>query len=406
MVELDRDGQFLDRFWDDLVVSDDANPGKLDPRAAALVRRMQALAATPPPTSAARERVRLRLNLPTSNSPQQQESPMTQTMDLLQPVPSRPNGHFPSTRARSLTPIRKRSSRHQWIAALLTAALILLTFAAAFEAIHSGDGNPNDGAKIPAGFAPATPSPSSSPTTEGLFDVGGHKLYIKCTGTGSPTLVFLNRLDETNLYWGDIPSSFAQDTRVCVYDRANQGRSGHAPMGTASDSVADLHSLLTAARVPGPYLLVGDEFGGLVSTMYAGTYPDDVAGLVLIGPLHPWQAEVESLIPSAYRTGLRDEHASNREQVAYYQSLDQELALLPKVGDINVVVLVGDNIAIPAEWPADLITPKIYEDYQRFADAFSQGKMIRLHSTAYIVQTVPDQVITELRKVLTGLQKP
>src|SRR5690349_17032707 len=60
MVELDRDGQFLDRFWDDLVVSDDANPGKLDPRAAALVRRMQALAATPPPTSAARERVRLR----------------------------------------------------------------------------------------------------------------------------------------------------------------------------------------------------------------------------------------------------------------------------------------------------------------------------------------------------------
>jgi pimeloyl-ACP methyl ester carboxylesterase len=177
-------------------------------------------------------------------------------------------------------------------------------------------------------------------------------------------------------------------------------------MGTASDSVADLHSLLTAARVPGPYLLVGDEFGGLVSTMYAGTYPDDVAGLVLIGPLHPWQAEVESLIPSAYRTGLRDEHASNREQVAYYQSLDQELALLPKVGDINVVVLVGDNIAIPAEWPADLITPKIYEDYQRFADAFSQGKMIRLHSTAYIVQTVPDQVITELRKVLTGLQKP
>jgi len=404
MVELDRDGQFLDRFWDDLVVSDDANPGKLDPRAAALVRRMQALAATPPPTSAARERVRSRLNLPTSNAPHQEESPMTLTMDLLQPVPIRPNGHLRSTRARNLTPIRKLSSSHQWVAALLTAALILLTLAAAFEAIRSGEGNPNDGAKIPAGFAPATPSPSASPTTEGLFDVGGHKLYIKCTGTGSPTLVFLNRLDETNLYWGDIPGAFAQDTRVCVYDRANQGKSGRAPMGTAADSVTDLHNLLTAAQVPGPYLLVGDNFGGLVATMYAGTYPDDVAGLVLIGPLHPWQAEVESLIPSKYRTGLTDEHASNREQVAYYQSLDQELELLSKVGDIPVVVLVGDNIAIPAEWPVNQVRAKTYEEYQRFADAFSQGKMIRLQSTAYIVQTAPDQVITEVQKVLTELQ--
>jgi pimeloyl-ACP methyl ester carboxylesterase len=404
MVEFDRDGRSLDRFWDDLVTPGEANPGELDPGTAALVRRMHALAATPPPTPTARERVRGRLNLPVTDVQSQEESPMTITMDLLQPVPIRPNGHYRTVQPRILAPVRARASSHQWVAALLTAALVLLTLAIAFGAIRSGGSGPNESGKIPAAIAPATPSPSDSPTTEGLFDVGGHKLYIKCTGSGSPTLVFLNRLDQTTAYWGEIPNAFTRQARVCVYDRANTGKSGRSPMSTAADSVADLHNLLKSAQVPGPYLLVGDNFGGLVATMYAGTYPSEVAGLVLVGPVHPWEPEVESLIPALYRQGLVDEQSSNREQVAYYQSMDQELALLSKVGDIPVAVLVGDQIAIPAEWPVDRVRAKVYEEYQRFADSFSRGTMIRLHATAYIVKTVPDQVITEVQTVLTGLQ--
>ena len=49
---------------------------------------------------------------------------------------------------------------------------------------------------------------------------------------------------------------------------------------TAGSSVADLHALLRAARVPGPYLLVGHSFGGLIARLYATTYPRQVAGLV------------------------------------------------------------------------------------------------------------------------------
>lgn len=33
--------------------------------------------------------------------------------------------------------------------------------------------------------------------------------------------------------------------------------------------------------MPSPYLLVGHSFGGLLSTMYAGSYPTEVVGLVL-----------------------------------------------------------------------------------------------------------------------------
>jgi pimeloyl-ACP methyl ester carboxylesterase len=39
---------------------------------------------------------------------------------------------------------------------------------------------------------------------------------------------------------------------------------------------------LQAASVPGPYVLGGHSFGGLVVRLYASTYPDEVAGLVLV----------------------------------------------------------------------------------------------------------------------------
>jgi pimeloyl-ACP methyl ester carboxylesterase len=53
------------------------------------------------------------------------------------------------------------------------------------------------------------------------------------------------------------------------------------------DRVRDLHALLAAARVPGPYVLVGHSNGGLFSLLYAGRYPAQVPGLVLLDGLHP-----------------------------------------------------------------------------------------------------------------------
>ena len=50
---------------------------------------------------------------------------------------------------------------------------------------------------------------------------------------------------------------------------------------TASDGVADLHALLASADVRGPYVIVGHSYGGLIARLYASTFPDAVAGVVL-----------------------------------------------------------------------------------------------------------------------------
>jgi pimeloyl-ACP methyl ester carboxylesterase len=66
--------------------------------------------------------------------------------------------------------------------------------------------------------------------------------------------------------------------------------------------VAELHALLQAAHVPGPYVLVGHSAGGLVVRLYASTYPDEVVGMVLLDstPADVWHRFHAALTPEQW----------------------------------------------------------------------------------------------------------
>jgi pimeloyl-ACP methyl ester carboxylesterase len=128
----------------------------------------------------------------------------------------------------------------------------------------------------------APPTISASGRYAGRFDIGGRKLFLHCTGTGSPTVVFEGGLTTD---WVPVQNQIAQFTRACSYDPANGawGRSDPTKTPrTAKDVVADLHALLAAAKVPGPYVLVGHSNGGLFVQLYASEHPAETAGLVLL----------------------------------------------------------------------------------------------------------------------------
>ena len=134
-----------------------------------------------------------------------------------------------------------------------------------------------------------------------LVDVGGHKLHINCTGTGSPTVVLEPGLGEpsTNMAW--IAPDVATTTRVCVYDRAGRGWSGAA--ATPQDGVhvaTDLHTLLDRAGEHGPYVLAGHSAGGLYVLNFARLYPNDVAGVALLDSMSPDQYNAIDGWPTFY----------------------------------------------------------------------------------------------------------
>jgi pimeloyl-ACP methyl ester carboxylesterase len=121
-----------------------------------------------------------------------------------------------------------------------------------------------------------------------LVDVGGHRMHIYCTGSGSPTVILEPGQGGASSDSGWVAPTLARDSTVCVYDRAGRGWSDPAngPQD-ARQIAADLHTLLERAHVPGPYVLAGHSAGGLYVQTFAAHYPDQVAGLVLLDSTAP-----------------------------------------------------------------------------------------------------------------------
>ncbi|HXF03175.1 MAG TPA: alpha/beta hydrolase [Arthrobacter sp.] len=121
-----------------------------------------------------------------------------------------------------------------------------------------------------------------------LIDVGGHLLYLNCTGSGSPTVVIEPGAGGLSTDLALMTPAVARDTQVCVYDRAGRGWSGSARASQDGAQIAtDLHTLLQRGNVPGPYVLAGHSFGGLYALTFAARYPEEVAGLVLVDSTAP-----------------------------------------------------------------------------------------------------------------------
>lgn len=151
----------------------------------------------------------------------------------------------------------------------------------------------------------ASASQQREPPVDGRFDVGGRSVRLACTGSGTPVVVVdagMGTAPVEDDGWKRIAAQVAPVTRVCLYDRAGLGGSDPAPAAsrTSMDAANDLHAALAAAKVAGPYLLVGHSVGGLHAQVFAARYPRDTAGLVLVSTTHPDQfATWLKLLPPA-----------------------------------------------------------------------------------------------------------
>lgn len=162
-----------------------------------------------------------------------------------------------------------RSRRGRWLLYPVLAVLAIVSVGGGYETVQSA-------------------SDEDYPMPGNLVDVDTHGLHLNCTGSGSPTVVLQAGGGEMSSAFGWVAPAVAEETRVCVYDRAGHGWSESS--GTAQDGAeiaADLHSLLVQGQVPGPYVLAGHSFGGLYTLTFADLYPDEVAGMVLVDTTAP-----------------------------------------------------------------------------------------------------------------------
>ena len=113
----------------------------------------------------------------------------------------------------------------------------------------------------------------------------GRRINLRCTGRGAPTVLLEGGFAATSLVWTRVQPALARARRVCSYDRAGYGLSDPGPMPRDGAAAArDLDETLRAARIEGPFVLVGHSAGALYMRLFSDLRPQEIAGMVLVDP--------------------------------------------------------------------------------------------------------------------------
>jgi pimeloyl-ACP methyl ester carboxylesterase len=125
-------------------------------------------------------------------------------------------------------------------------------------------------------------------------DIGGRSLNIYCSGEGRPSVILDTGGSAPGYSNLPLQELISKETRACWFDRAGLGWSDPSPVTQTSAAIAaDLHALLRAATIEPPYILVGQSFSGFNVRVFAGTYANEVAGVVLIDSVQEDQQRYE-----------------------------------------------------------------------------------------------------------------
>jgi pimeloyl-ACP methyl ester carboxylesterase len=272
-----------------------------------------------------------------------------------------------------------------------------------------------------------------------LFDVGGYKIHVDCAGERNPAVILESGLGDTYISWHKVQPQIALFARVCSYDRAGIGYSDSSSRTRTSKVMAEeLHTLLRAAGVAPPYILVGHSLGGYSVRLYASLYRSEVAGMVLVDASHPdqenrfplelknmegtWLREAEFLeytmpfgIPRLL--GLCEDDPKQRAAECNFHTAREgvaELKAFPEsasqtaatgsLGDLPLAVLSHDPDKPSADLPADIAKPtndaweKMQEELSHLSTRGTQT--IARNSAHYIQIDRPDVVIEAVRNVM------
>jgi pimeloyl-ACP methyl ester carboxylesterase len=215
----------------------------------------------------------------------------------------------------------------------VTRAAAQLALLACAAALAGGCGN-DDADPVSSDAGTARSSATKSPAGEHRDDVvkidGNRGLYLRCSGSGSPTVVMEGGDGDTSDSYGFAEPAVAKATRACVYDRAGLGRSDPPPGPRGlRELVGDLEALLQAADIPEPYVLVGTSGGGYITAGYAYEHPRDVAGLVFVDTAAPFANPPQEIVEAT-----DPDNPENLEKRDYLQVEKDAWNARRRIGDI------------------------------------------------------------------------
>ena len=237
-------------------------------------------------------------------------------------------------------------------------------------------------------------TPTVAAGRDEILTVAGQNLHVEMLGESGPAVVFEAGLGNDTSTWRLVAASVAKFARVVFYDRAGAGRS--MPLNKSSAITADqvattLHSLLSAADIRPPYILVGHSLGGLYVQMFARKYPNEVSGVVLLD-----SASTEA--PSELKTRARLEPGSaaylEQEGIAESNEQVRSAGLFPNVP--LTVIAATDHGPFFKDWE-----PTLMRLQRQLATLSPRAELIVAQGSGHDIQIDrPDMVIDAIRRMV------
>lgn len=234
--------------------------------------------------------------------------------------------------------------------------------------------------------------------------IDGHALEYICSGAGSPPIVLINGAGGPIAGWYKVYTSLERLSTVFAYNRLGIGGSDR-PMEpqTGDVMVETLRVLLLLANLPPPYLLVGHSIGGLYANLFARTYPDEVAGVVLLDATAPddvrlltqhrstFQRIVEVVINAVLGKDKFGEVAQAPETAAIVERADP-------FPDVPLIVVTGGK---PSRLLSAIARSIRATNQCALAALSPQGKQVIAERSGHFPQfSEPNVVVGAIREVL------
>lgn len=238
---------------------------------------------------------------------------------------------------------------------------------------------------------------------DGFVTVAGGQLDVWCDGGPGPAVIFMSAIGGDDSL-EPIAERLREDAYVCLYDRPGDGETEppESPRTAAGDA-ADLHELLDVIGIPTPVVLVAHSYGGLISLIDAATYPDDVAGMVLIDASHPEQEDRTNVLLTDEQRAIVAAEFANFPHVDFATSLREAGEAFGSFPDIPLTVITatrGHEPGCGLGLPCDEIQAVWLEVQSEYAALTPDARHVLADTSHYVHDDDPDLVISEIEALL------
>jgi CubicO group peptidase (beta-lactamase class C family)/pimeloyl-ACP methyl ester carboxylesterase len=247
--------------------------------------------------------------------------------------------------------------------------------------------------------------------------VHDHVMTLYSSGAGSPAVIMESGLGATHHAWDSVRAKVARYTKVIAYDRPGYLHSDSCSKPRDAINIAkELKEALAKAGIKPPYVLAGWSLGGAFVRVFAGLYPKEVAGLVLVDPapeesyarftkeLPELMTEDEKYVKEILSSKTK---IGEREEMRYFDSSMNQVRRSDAKHNTPTYLLIAAGKAPGGQDrdPSNLLNKIWIEELEKWAKKRPnlQYKVIT-NSGHHIARSQPDTVVHAIKKIVQQYQ--